>query len=66
MLNQNTSSRRTIDAASIVDSESLVLKRYVMFSLTYSLKAFGAKETRGNRGNYGGGRSYRTNMIRTR
>ncbi|MBB1150040.1 outer membrane beta-barrel protein [Myroides sp. NP-2] len=66
VLNQNTSSRRTIDATSIVDSESLVLKRYVMFSLTYSLKAFGGKETRGNRGNYGGGRSSRGSMMRTR
>lgn len=55
MLNQNTSSRRTIDATSIVDSESLVLKRYVMFSLTYSLKEFGGKAMRGNRGDYGGG-----------
>ncbi|MBB1138670.1 outer membrane beta-barrel protein [Myroides sp. WP-1] len=56
VLNQNTSSRRTIDATSIVDSESLVLKRYVMFSLTYSLKGFGGKEMRGNRGgNRGGG-----------
>jgi len=49
LLNQNTSSRRTIDATSIVDSESLVLKRYVMFSLTYSLKEFGGKQMQGNR-----------------
>lgn len=64
MLNQNTSSRRTIDATSIVDSESLVLKRYVMFSLTYSLKAFGSKEMRGNRGGFGGpGGSRRGTVI---
>lgn len=64
VLNQNTSSRRTIDVTSIVDSENLVLKQYVMFSLTYSLKSFGGKEMRENRGNRGGNRSEMTPMGR--
>jgi hypothetical protein len=44
MLNQNLSSTRTITATSIRDEENIVLKRYVMFSLTYKLEKFGAKE----------------------
>lgn len=43
LLNQNTSALRTIDPMQIVDSESLVLKQYVMFSLVYNLNAFGNK-----------------------
>ncbi|MHC5354387.1 outer membrane beta-barrel protein [Myroides sp. LJL115] len=46
LLNQNTSSIRTIDPTQIVDSESLVLKQYVMFSLVYNLNAFGKKQAR--------------------
>ncbi|MFD0701511.1 TonB-dependent receptor [Myroides pelagicus] len=54
VLNQNTSSFRTIDPMQIVDSESLVLKRYVMFSLTYKLNEFaggkqGRNKKRGNK-----------------
>ena len=44
VLNQNLSSTRTISATSIRDEENIVLKRYVMFSLTYKLEKFGAKE----------------------
>jgi len=44
MLNQNLSATRTISATSIRDEENNVLKRYVMFSLTYKLEKFGAKE----------------------
>jgi len=49
VLNQNTSSKRTINAGQIIDSENLVLKQYFMFSLTYSLKDFGAKNKQGDR-----------------
>lgn len=56
LLNQNTSSRRTIDPMQIVDSESLVLKRYVMFSLTYKLNEFAGKGGKGR----GGMRSMRS------
>ena len=44
LLNQNLSATRTISATSIRDEENIVLKRYVMFSLTYKLEKFGAKE----------------------
>jgi hypothetical protein len=44
VLNQNLSSTRTISATSIRDEENIVLRRYVMFSLTYKLEKFGAKE----------------------
>jgi hypothetical protein len=44
MLNQNQSATRTISPTSIRDEENIVLKRYVMFSLTYKLDKFGAKE----------------------
>jgi len=41
VLNQNLGTSRTITATSIRDEENIVLKRYAMFSLTYSLKQFG-------------------------
>ena len=44
LLNQNQSATRTISPTSIRDEENIVLKRYVMFSLTYKLEKFGAKE----------------------
>lgn len=56
VLNQNTSSRRTIDPMQIVDSESLVLKRYAMFSITYKLNEFAGKKGQGR----GGMRSMRS------
>lgn len=53
VLNQNTSSVRTIDPMQIVDSESLVLKRYIMFSLTYKLNEFAGAKKKGQRGRGG-------------
>jgi len=41
VLNQNTGVSRYIGANTIYDSENLVLKRYVMFSLSYKLDKFG-------------------------
>lgn len=41
LLNQNLGTSRTIGPTSIVDQENTVLKRYVMFSLTYKLEKFG-------------------------
>jgi hypothetical protein len=58
ILNQNLGTSRTIGATSIVDQENTVLKRYVMFSLTYSLKKFGGvskAQGSGNRERRGGG-----------
>jgi len=51
LLNQNQSATRTISATSIRDEENIVLKRYVMFSLTYKLEKFAGKEKKstGNR-----------------
>lgn len=51
VLNQNTGVSRYIGANTIYDSESLVLKRYVMFSLSYKLDKFGGdKDKRKPRG----------------
>jgi len=44
LLNQNQNATRTISATTIRDEENIVLKRYVMFSLTYKIEKFGAKE----------------------
>ncbi|MCK8141986.1 outer membrane beta-barrel protein [Flavobacterium sp. I-SCBP12n] len=44
VLNQNQSATRTISPTNIRDEENTVLKRYLMFSLTYKLNKFGAKE----------------------
>ena len=51
LLNQNQSATRTISPTNIRDEENTVLKRYLMFSLTYKLNKFGGKEksSRGNR-----------------
>lgn len=49
LLNQNVSATRRISATSITDAENVVLRRYVMFSLTYKLEKFGAKEKKSNR-----------------
>jgi len=48
VLNQNLATSRTIDATSIVDQENTVLKRYVMFSLTYKIGEFGGKTSKRN------------------
>ncbi|WP_268848997.1 outer membrane beta-barrel protein [Flavobacterium aestivum] len=44
VLNQNQSATRTITPTTIRDEENLVLKRYVMFSLTYKIEKFAGKE----------------------
>jgi hypothetical protein len=44
MLNQNLNSSRTITSKAIIDAENTVLKRYVMFSLTYKLEKFAGKK----------------------
>jgi len=47
VLNQNLSTTRTISATTIRDEENTVLKRYVMFSLTYKIEKFAGKEKKG-------------------
>lgn len=44
VLNQNQNTRRTVNETSIYDEENIVLKRYVMFSLTYKIHMFDSKE----------------------
>lgn len=44
ILNQNQSVRRTATPTSIYDSEDIILKQYVMFSLTYKLEKFAGKK----------------------
>lgn len=44
ILNQNQSVRRTTTPTSIYDSEDIILKQYVMFSLTYKLEKFAGKK----------------------
>ncbi|WP_345200432.1 TonB-dependent receptor [Chryseobacterium ginsengisoli] len=44
ILNQNQSVRRTITASYVEDREDLILKRYVMFSLTMKLNKFAGKK----------------------
>lgn len=44
LLNQNVSATRTITPTSIQDIENTVLKRYVMFSLTYKIEKFAGKK----------------------
>jgi outer membrane beta-barrel protein/carboxypeptidase-like protein len=48
LLNQNQSAMRTISATTIRDEENTVLKRYLMFSLTYKIEKFGGKEKKSN------------------
>ena len=44
VLNQNQSATRTITPTTISDEENIVLKRYLMFSLTYKIEKFAGKE----------------------
>ncbi|NDI98433.1 outer membrane beta-barrel protein [Flavobacterium sp. LaA7.5] len=44
ILNQNLGTSRTITPTSVYDQENIVLKRYVMFSLTYKIEKFGGKK----------------------
>lgn len=48
MLNQNTSNSRQISDIAIIDTEDIILKRYVMFSLSYKLQNFGGKSDEEN------------------
>ncbi|NMH26742.1 outer membrane beta-barrel protein [Flavobacterium silvaticum] len=47
LLNQNQNTMRTISSTTVRDEQNTVLKRYLMFSLTYSLKKFGGKKKEG-------------------
>ncbi|QEE48180.1 outer membrane beta-barrel protein [Flavobacterium alkalisoli] len=47
ILNQNLGNSRSITATGIYEQQNTVLKRYLMFSLTYKLSKFGAKEKKG-------------------
>ncbi|WP_291274440.1 outer membrane beta-barrel protein [Flavobacterium sp.] len=49
LLNQNQSTRRTVTENAITDEENIVLKRYVMFSLTYKIHMFDSKEKKEGR-----------------
>ena len=44
ILNQNQSVRRTATPTSIYDTQDIILKQYVMFSLTYKLEKFAGKK----------------------
>ncbi|WP_333600652.1 outer membrane beta-barrel protein [Flavobacterium sp.] len=44
LLDQNLNSSRTITSTAIIDAQNTVLKRYVMFSLTYKLEKFAGKK----------------------
>lgn len=46
ILNQNISSTRQITSSGFRDEQNTVLKRYVMFSLTYKIEKFGGKKKR--------------------
>jgi len=44
LLDQNVNATRTVTPTSIQDMENTVLKRYVMFSVTYTIEKFGGKK----------------------
>lgn len=44
VLNQNQSVKRVITDTYIEDREDLILKRYVMFTLSYKFNKFGSKK----------------------
>lgn len=44
LLNQNLNTNNTITPTAIINSENTVLRRYVMFSLTYKLEKFAGKK----------------------
>lgn len=50
LLNQNAGTSRTVGATSVMDQENTVLKRYIMFSLTYKLGEFGGMKRSNNQG----------------
>jgi hypothetical protein len=45
LLNQNQSATRTISPTTITDEQNTVLRRYMMFSLTYKIEKFGGKKS---------------------
>ena len=49
LLNQNLNATRTITATGITDQQNIVLRRYVMFTLTYKIEKFGGKKEGGSR-----------------
>ena len=49
VLNQNQSQTRLITSTTIRDEQNSVLKRYVMFSLTYKIDKFAGKEKKSNK-----------------
>jgi hypothetical protein len=49
VLNQNQSQTRLITSTTIRDEQNSVLKRYVMFSLTYKIDKFAGKEKNSNK-----------------
>ncbi|MFA7445782.1 MAG: outer membrane beta-barrel protein [Flavobacteriaceae bacterium] len=49
LLNQNTSNSRSITDIAITDTENTILKRYVMFSLSYKLQNFSGKDPKEER-----------------
>ena len=55
LLNQNTSNSRQISDIAIIDTEDIILQRYVMFSLSYKIANFTGKEKDGQRGRRSGG-----------
>lgn len=52
LLNQNIGTSRTVSATYISDSENTVLRRYVMFSLTWKFDKFGNKSNEERKGYY--------------
>ena len=48
VLNQNQSIKRVISDSYFEDREDLILKRYIMFSLTMALNKFSKKNNRSN------------------
>lgn len=50
LLNQNTGTSRTISPTNVMSQENTVLKRYIMFSLTYKIGQFGGGKGEKKRG----------------
>lgn len=49
VLDQNTGIKRTVEPTAVTNEENIVLKRYVMFSLTFKLDRFGGEKPKGSR-----------------
>jgi len=61
VLNQNLGTSRTIGPTTITDQENTVLKRYIMFSLSYKIGEFGGKTGKDKQGGKRNGRGRRKN-----